>query len=132
MGIDILGKTTVLKDDRGIYKVSLLDKKINKLGEEIKDFWKVNISFPRDVVLKNKTKIEITKGFLTFFKIDSGKKNMKGEPIYTKFPKVVVQQFNVLEEGIDEPYKHTEYEENNTQAPRLSGDISLADDELPF
>lgn len=134
--MQITGQATILKDDRGIYKLSIVANEINKeTGEKEKAFMKINVGFLKGVEVKNKTKINIKNGFLSLFKVDSGEVNEDGKPIYKQFPKIIVMDFEVLEEGIDEVY----HAKNNTNNKESNNQYSNADevfgnvlDELPF
>ncbi len=106
--MNISGEARILKDDRGVYKTTLVSTDSNKeTGEEEKIFMKINVGFKKGVEVKNKTKINITNGFITFFRIDTGEVDEDGNlkrPIYKYFPKLVIMDFEVLEDGVDEVY----------------------------
>ena len=101
--MNISGEARILKDDRGIYKITLVNTEINKeTGEEEKTFMKINVGFKKGIELKNKTKINIINGFITFFRVETGEVKENGKPDYKYFPKLVVMDFEILEDGIDE------------------------------
>ena len=135
--MNISGETRILKDDRGIYKTTLVNTEINKeTGEEEKMFMKINVGFKKGVEVKNKTKINIINGFLTFFRIDTGEVREDGKPDYKCFPKLVIMDFEVLEEGTDEAMssKPKKSIENNSNANMVDEFYpnTYFDDELPF
>lgn len=114
--MQITGQATILKDDRGIYKLNIVANEINKeTGEQEKAFMKINVGFLKGVEVKNKTKINIKNGFLSFFKVDTEEVNEDGKPIYKQFPKIIVMDFEVLEEGTDEVY-HSQNNSNNKKS----------------
>lgn len=132
--MQITGQATIFKNDKGVYKLSVMNKEIQD-GEEKTVFMPINVSFKKGVEVKNKTKIDIKDGFLTFFKIDTGEVYDDGNPIYKKFPKIKVMDFEVIEEGIDEVQQSKEYS-NNTQS-NISDDVFGGyypdnTDDLPF
>ena len=102
--MNISGEARILKDDRGIYKTTLATKVIDENGEEKTIFTKVNVGFKKGVEVKNKTKINITNGFLTFFRIPTEETREDGTTINKDFLKIVILDFEVIEDGIDEVY----------------------------
>ena len=135
--MNISGEARILKDDRGIYKTTLVNTDINKeTGEEEKMFMKINVGFKKGVEVKNKTKINITNGFITFFRIDTGEIREDGKPDYKYFPKLVIMDFEIVEDGIDEVYsskskKTIESDSNDNDISEFYPD-TYSDDELPF
>ena len=133
--MNINGQVTIFKNDKGIYKVPITNKEIQENGEEKTIYMQINVGFRKGVEVKNKTKINIKDGFLTFFKIDSGEVTEDGKPIFKKFPKVMVMDFDVIEEGTDEVYHSKDY--SNTQSDSNFSEDSTGmyysdTDELPF
>lgn len=131
----IVGEALILKDDRGVYKTSLANKELNENNEEETIFMRINVGFRSGVSVKHKTKINIKDGFLTFFRIPT--ENSEGEKEYKRFPKIIVMDFDVIQEGVDEVYHTKNYsenqEENNTSED--IGEISEyypEPDDLPF
>lgn len=130
--MNVTGEARILKDDRGVYKTTLVTTETNKeTQEEEKAFMKINVGFKKDVEVKNKTKINIKDGFLTFFRIATGETYDNGKPIYNYFPKLVIMDFDVIEEGIDETYQTKDYSASQTN---FSDDTlgGYDDSELPF
>ncbi len=136
--MNISGEARILKDDRGIYKTTLVSTDTNKeTGEEEKIFMKINVGFKKGVEVKNKTKINITDGFITFFRIETGEVDEDGnlkQPIYKYFPKLVIMDFEVLEEGIDEVYSSKPKKAVETNSSDNMGEFYTAEDMdiLPF
>ena len=133
--MNISGEARILKDDRGVYKTTLATKVIDENGEEKTIFTKVNVGFKKGVELKNKTKINITDGFLTFFRIPTNETKEDGTIINKDFLKIVILDFEVLEEGVNEVYssKPKKTIENNSNANEMNEFYPDAfSDELPF
>lgn len=132
--MNISGETRILKDDKGVYKTTLVTKETNtETGEEESIFMKINVSFRKGVEVKNKTKINIKDGFITFFRINSGETYNDGNPIYKYFPKLMIMDFDIVEEGIDEVQQTRDYSnnKNNYSEDGVTGYYS-SNDELPF
>ena len=133
--MNINGQVTIFKNDKGIYKLPITNKEIQENGEEKTIYMQINVGFRKGVEVKNKTKINIKDGFLTFFKIDSGEVTEGGKPIFKKFPKVMVMDFDVIEEGTDEVYHSKDYsnKQHSFSDDAFGGYYSdNSDDELPF
>ncbi len=134
--MNISGEARILKDDRGIYKTTLATKVIDENGEEKTIFTKVNVGLRKGVELKNKTKINIINGFLTFFRIPTDETRENGTTINKDFLKVMIMEFEVVEEGIDEVIstKPKKTVENNFDANEIDEFYpdTYSADELPF
>lgn len=95
--MNITGKTMVIKGDYG-YSCILSNK--NQNGEW--DRMYLSLQLPKDVELENKTKIDIIKGFLSFYKTKEGLAK----------PKIVVMEYNILQEQ-----KNNDFQVDDTQLP---------------
>lgn len=82
--MNISGEIMVFKNEYG-YSTSISNK--NQNGEYDKMY--LNVQLPRGIELENRTKINITKGFLSFYK------NKQGLPQI----KVVVMEYQTSEEA---------------------------------
>lgn len=102
-GINITGETLIFKNEYG-YSTTVSNK--DKEGNWDKMY--ITIQLPKGQELENRTKISITKGFLTFYKDKNGMAK----------PKAVIQEYSVLEHG--EAFNEVFSAEN------------LSDDDLPF
>jgi len=128
-------KATILKDDKGKYKTSISTKVIQENGEEKTVFMRISVGFRKGVEVKNKTKIKVIDGFLSFYPIQTDETYENGQPVYKKIPKIMIMDFEVLEEGVDEVYQSKEY---LTQTSNVSDDTfggyypEVAPDDLPF
>lgn len=127
--MQIIGEVTILKDNRGICKVGIANKELQADGTEVTKFMRMNIGFRKGIEVKNKSKINIKDGFLTFFRIETDQVNENGDKIYKSYPKIMVMDFEVIEEGTDEVYQHKEY--TTTQETEVGSEF-VSDDELPF
>lgn len=132
--MNLSGQTTIFKNDKGIYKLSIASKELQENGEEKTVYMQINVGFRKGIEVKNKTKINIKDGFLTFFKIDTGELTEEGKPIYKKFPKAMIMDFDVIEEGINETYHSKDHidTQNNISDDVFGGYYSESSDELPF
>lgn len=131
--MNISGETRILKDDRGVYKTTLVTSETNKeTGEEEKVFMKINVGFRKGVEVKNKTKINVKEGFISFFRVDTGDFYEDGRPIYKYFPKFIVMDFDIVEDGVDEVQQTKDYSgTSNNFSDDSFGGYSNSDD-LPF
>lgn len=102
MGLNINGKVIIYKNTYG-YSTAISKK--NEDGTYDKMY--LSIQLPKGTELENKTKINITNGFLAFYKTKEGLPK----------PKIVVMQFE------------SEYKE---QAEDITDDIMSFDGDLPF
>lgn len=129
--MNITGDVRILKDDKGVYKVTLANKETDfDTNEEKTHFMKIHVKFRKGVEVKNKTKIHIKNGFLTFFRIKTDETYDNGKSKYINFPQIMVLDFDVLEEGIDEVYQRKDYNQNNSN--NSAEFYETPDDELPF
>ena len=90
MGLNINGKVIIYKNDYG-YSTSISNKKQDGTYERMY----VSLQLPKNVELENKTMIEITKGFIAFYKTKEGLSKIK----------IVVMEFieeNKKEEEFDD------------------------------
>lgn len=131
--MNIIGQATILKDDKGIYRLALVNKEQQENGETQTIFMRINVGFRKGVELKNKTKINIKDGFLTFFRMATGNTYEDGKLEYKKFPKIMIMDFEVLEEGTDEVYHSKDYSDTQSNFSNDSvGEFYPSEDELPF
>ena len=123
-------QVTIFKNERGINFAYVTNKEQDENGEPYFTYARINIKFRKGVEVKNRTKIRINDGFLTFYQ--------SGKEIKRNYFKIVVMDFDVLEDGIDEPYtyqvKGQNNEKSNTDFDNFDNfDIyGGEDDDLPF
>lgn len=111
--MNITGEMTIFKTDKGIHKLFVKNEEILDDGTTKPNFMSVNVGFKKGIDVKNRTRIKVSDAFLSFFKIDTNEVDNKGNKIYRKYPKIMIIDFEILEEGIDEPLHTKSY--NNTQ-----------------
>ena len=80
MSIRITGETTIFKNDKGFYSTGIS----NKLMDGSYENAYISVQFKKGTEIENKTKINITNGFMSFFKGQDGK------PVF----KIVVLEFS--------------------------------------
>ena len=125
-------KATIFKNDRGVYKATLSKKDTNENGEQITRYMNIHVGFRKGVELKNKTKIKVNNGFLTFFPIETGNIKDNGKKEVLNFLKIMIMDFEVLEDGIDENFHSKEYAQKNVNSNDDFDDFYSNNDELPF
>ena len=86
--MNISGNTFIFKGKFGYY-TTVSNKNQNGEYENMQ----ISVQLPKEAELENKTKINITKGFLSFYKSKEGLPKIKA----------VIQEFN-LEEPLDLPF----------------------------
>lgn len=87
----VTGKATIFaKDFENGRSYSLSISKKNPDGTYDKTKLYMNVGFKKDVVLENKTKIEILDGFLTFYKNKNG----------LALPKIQVMDYSLIDNDI--------------------------------
>lgn len=86
------------------------------------------MQFRKGVEVKNKSIIEIIKGWADCYRIPTDELNENGKPKYKYFDKIFVSEFNLLEEGTDEVQKTKQPK----QEPQDSFAFDTTMDELPF
>ena len=79
MSLKITGETTIFKNDKGYYSTGVS----TKLMDGSYDNAYITVQFKKGTDIENKTKINITNGFMSFYKTQDGK------PIF----KIVVLEF---------------------------------------
>lgn len=87
------------------------------------------MQFRKGIEVKNKSIIEVTKGWLGCYRIKTNELNENGKPKYKYFDKIFISEFNLLEEGTDEVQKAKQLK----QEPQDSFVFDIGQDmELPF
>lgn len=131
MSINIGNGTSILtiyKDEQGRYSTYIKGTETQENGE-IKDiFMNKKIQFKKGVEVKNRSKIEVIKGWTSCYRIKTDELNEEGKPKYKYFDKYFISEFNLLEEGVDEPQKPRQ----QTQPKQEDFTFSVSDDDLPF
>lgn len=86
------------------------------------------VQFRKGVELKNKSVIEVTKGWVSCYRILTEELNENGKPKYKYFDKLFVSEFNLIEEGTEENRKTKQHK----QEPQNDFTFDSAQDILPF
>lgn len=118
---------TVYKDDKGKYKIYLKGTETKENGD-IEDIFMVKkVQFKKGVEVKNRTKIEVLKGWTSCYRIKTEEVTEDGKPKYKYFDKYFINDFKVLEDGVNEP---TKSKHETTKQDDYSFEID--DSNLPF
>lgn len=121
-------KLTIYKDEQGRYKTYIKGEELKQDGSKEDIFMSKKVTFRRDVNIKNKSVIEVIKGWSSCYRIKTDETYENGKPKYKYFDKLFVSEFNLLEEGIDEVQKSRQPK----QEPQGSFAFDYSNDELPF
>lgn len=121
-------RVTIFKNDKGTYKSSITAKDINENGEQINKYMNIHVGFRKGVEVKNKTKMKVNNAFLTFFNFKTGNIKDDGKEEILKFPKIMIMDFEVLEDGVDENFHSKDYSQNDIE----NNEFYSQTDELPF
>lgn len=100
--MQITGETMIFKNDKGNYSTSVSNKKEDGNYENMY----ISVNFKKGVEVENKTKINITNSFLSFYRTKDGLAK----------PKIVVMEFETA---------------NNTTTQATDFELD-SQDELPF
>lgn len=111
--MNITGEMTIFRTDKGVHKLFVKNEEILDDGTTKPNFMSVNVGFKKGIDVKNRTRIKVSDAFLSFFKVDTNEVDNRGNKIYRKYPKIMIIEFEILEEGIDEPLRTKSY--NGTQ-----------------
>lgn len=126
----------IRKDERGVCKTVTTQKFIEETtGEEKTDFMNILVGFRKGIEVKNKSRIKVLDAFLTHIRFVTEELNENGNPIIKRIPKIMIMDFEVVEEGIDENEQVRIYtnESINTETTNTFGTFNNSyGDELPF
>ena len=119
---------TIYKDEQGKYNIYMKGTEIQENGETKDIFMRKKVQFKNGVDLKNRSKIEVIKGWTSCYRIKTDELTEEGKPKYKYFDKYFISEFNLLEEGVDEPTIPRQ------QAQPRQEDFSFipTEDDLPF
>lgn len=119
---------TIYKDEQGKYKIYIKGTEVQEDGSIQDIYMSKKVQFKKGVEVKNKSKIEVIKGWSSCYRIKTDELTEEGKPKYKYFDKYFISEFNLLEEGVDEPQKPRQ----QTQAKQEDFSFSVSDDDLPF
>ena len=131
MSINIGKESSILiiyKDEQGRYKTYIKGTETQEDGEVKDIFMSKKIQFKKGVKVKNRSKIEVVKGWTSCYRIQTDELTEEGKPKYKYFDKYFISEFNLLEDGVDEPVKAKQL----TQSKQEDFSFSVSDDDLPF
>ena len=114
-------KIKIYKDEDGKYKTYEKGRDNGNI-EDI--YMSKKVQFKKDVNLKNRTVIEVIKGWNSCYRIKSDELNENGKPKYKYFDKYFISEFKILEEGVDEPVSSSKQKKDDF--------FINDDDDLPF
>ena len=119
---------TIYKDELGRYKTYIKGTETQQDGE-IKDiFMSKKIQFKKGIEVKNRSKIEVVEGWAKCYRIQTDELTEDGKPKYKYFDKYFINEFNLLEDGVDEPVKTKQ----QTQSKQEDFSFVPTEDDLPF
>ena len=119
---------TIYKDEQGKYKTYIKGTETQE-NEEVKDiFMNKKVQFKKGIEVKNRSKIEVTKGWINCYRIKTDELTEDGKPTYKYFDKYFISEFNLLEDGVNEPVKTKQ----QTQPKQEDFSFVPTEDDLPF
>lgn len=121
-------KLTIYRDENGRYKTYLKGIETKENGEIEDIFMSKKVQFKKGIEVKNRSKIEVTKGWISCYRIKTEEVTEDGKPKYKYFDKYFISEFNLLEDGVDEPTKPKQ----QTQSTQEDFSFIPTDDDLPF
>lgn len=110
MGLNVGEKSSeiiVIRDEQDKYYTYLKYNYFNSNNEEKTGFQKMRVNFKKGVDILNKTKIRIKEGWIIPYRIEMETEGKKQGRILTK---VFINEFEILENGIQEKQKVTSFE----------------------
>lgn len=85
------GETMIFRNDKGFYSTTISNTKKNQDGTTSYDNAYINVNFKKGVDIPNKTKINVTNGWLTFDKYDN-KQTGKKETYW----KIFINEYTIV------------------------------------
>lgn len=119
---------TIYKDEQGKYKTYIKGTEAQEDGEIKNIFMSKKVQFKKGIEVKNRSKIEVTKGWINCYRIKTDELTEDGKPKYKYFDKYFISEFNLLEDGVDEPTKAKQQTKQND----FSFSVADDDSDLPF
>ena len=119
---------TIYKDEQGKYKTYIKGAETQENGEVKDIFMSKKVQFKKGIEVKNRSKIEVTKGWINCYRIKTDELTEDGKPTYKYFDKYFISEFNLLEDGVDEPVKTKQ----KTQSKQEDFSFAIDDTDLPF
>lgn len=119
---------TIYKDEQGKYKTYIKGTETQENGEVKDIFMNKKVQFKKGIEVKNRSKIEVTKGWINCYRIKTDELTEDGKPTYKYFDKYFISEFNLLEDGVNEPVKTKQ----QTQPKQEDFSFVPTEDDLPF
>ena len=119
---------TIYKDEQGRYKIYIKGTETQEDGEVKDIFMSKKVQFKKGVEVKNRSKIEVIKGWTSCYRIKTDELTEDGKPKYKYFDKYFISEFNLLEDGVDEPM----HNKQQTQPKQEDFSFAIDDSDLPF
>lgn len=119
---------TIYKDEQGKYKTYIKGAETQENGEVKDIFMSKKVQFKKGIEVKNRSKIEVTKGWINCYRIKTDELTEDGKPTYKYFDKYFISEFNLLEDGVNEPVKTKQ----QTQPKQEDFSFVPTEDDLPF
>lgn len=117
---------TIYKDEQGRYKIYIKGTERQENGEEKSIYMSKKVQFRKGVEVKNKSKIEVIRGWSSCYRIQTEELTEDGKPKYKYYDKYFINEFKILEEGTDEPVKAKQ------QPKQEDFSFEMDNDMLPF
>lgn len=131
MSINIGNEKSILiiyKDEQGKYKTYIRGTETQE-DASVKDIYmSKKVQFKKGVEVKNRSKIEVIKGWTSCYRIKTDELTEDGKPKYKYLDKYFISEFNLLEDGVDEPVKTKQ----QTQPRQENFSFEIDDGDLPF
>lgn len=105
--------TTIYRDESDRYYVYLMGNTINE-ESKARLFYRKKVQFKKGVDIKNKSKIAIKDAFLSPYRFEIEDEKTKAKNVI-KGDKIIILDFEVVEEGIDEKQKIKDYSQSTTR-----------------
>ena len=93
-------KIKIYKDEDGKYKTYIKGRELKDNGNIEDIYMSKKVQFKKDVNLKNRTVIEVIKGWNSCYRIKSDELNENGKPKYKYFDKYFISEFKILSKSI--------------------------------
>lgn len=131
MSINIGNEKSILiiyKDEQGKYKTYIRGTETQE-DASVKDIYmSKKVQFKKGVEVKNRSKIEVIKGWTSCYRIKTDELTEDGKAKYKYLDKYFISEFNVLEEGTDQQIKPKQQEQSKQEDFSFTTD----DSDLPF
>ena len=119
---------TIYKDEQGKYKTYIKGTETQENGEVKDIYMSKKVQFRKGIEVKNKSKIEVLKGWSSCYRIRTEELTEDGKPKYKYLDKYFISEFNLLEDGVDEPVKTKQ----QTQPRQENFSFEIDDGDFPF